>query len=423
MKNRKKLLVWLLCVTLIGLLVACGREAGDVTTATPETTGSKIEDTTEETIEETTEAPTEPPTRQVTEIKVGMIFYGEENEGSLLADSLRQEMMEAASVLGMNEDQILMKYNSREADWTQIEESILACIDEGCQLILGCAREYEAVIAAIAEEYPDVMFACVGSTLYNGINSGTFTMDVGAAQYLQGALAGFMTDTNRVGFVAAKDKNDEAVTQAVNAFAYGVWSTNPDAIVDVAVIGKWFLPGAENHGREYLDGLGCDEIGSYTDVSIGELEYQWQQYFSMKLEQIIQKEVIGEAWCGNYYTGAVTSSLTAELPEYVWGELAKWGTMMEEMPQETLPESEDPSEGESQLEQESTLEETVVDTTSQDETVLDETVIGEIELEETETEEAETEETEPPYEIPDIDIDRDTGYLSNVRIHKIDWEE
>jgi len=148
----------------------------------------------------------------------------------------------------------------------------------------------------------------------------------------------------------------------------------------------------------------------------------------MKLEQIIQKEVIGEAWCGNYYTGAVTGSLTAEIPEYVWGELAKWGTMMEEMLQGNLPESEDPAEGESQLEQESTLEETGEDTTSQDETVLDETVIGEIELEETETEEveteaAETEETEPPYEIPDIDIDRDTGYLSNVRIHKIDWEE
>ena len=388
MKNRKKMLVWPLCVAMICLLAACGSVAGEVTTDAPETTGSTIADTTEEMTVETTEAPTEPPTRQVTEIKVGMIFYGEEYEGSLLADSLRREMIEAVSAVGMNEDQILVRYNSREAEWTQIEESILACIDEGCQLILGCAREYEAVIAAIAEEYPDVMFACVGSTLYNGINSGTFTMDVGAAQYLQGALAGLMTDTNRVGFVVAKDKNDEAATQAVNAFAYGVWSTNQDAIVDVAVIGKWFLPGAENHGREYLDGLGCDEIGSYTDVSIGGLEYQWHQYFSMKLEQIIQKEVVGETWCGDYYTGAVTCDLISELPEYVWGELAKWGTMMEEMPQEIPSEGDNPLEGESQLEQESTLEE-----------------------------------TELPYEIPDIDIDRDTGYLPNVRIHEIDWEE
>ncbi len=393
MKIKKKMLMWIMPLALTCLMVACGSEEGNVTTVAIETTEAITLEFTEETTELATEPPTEPLTRQVTELKVGMIFYGEENEGSLLADSLYQEMLEAASAIGMNEAQILRKYNSREADWPQIEESILACVDEGCQLILGCAREYEAVIAAIAEEYPEVMFACVGSSLYNGINSGTFTIDVGAAQYLQGALAGLLTDTDRVGFVAAKDKNDVAVTQAVNAFAYGVWSTNQDAMIDVAIIGKWFLPGAENHGRDYLNQLGCDQIGGYTDMSIGGLEYQWQQYFSQKLNQIIQKEVVGEAWCGDYYQGAVTCDLAADLPEHVWGELAKWGSLMEEMPEESLSETES--------------QDTVDDTT----------------LEETSQNESMPEETEVPYEIPEIDIDRDTGYLPNVRIHEIDWEE
>ena len=387
------MIVWLACLALAGALTACGDQA-DVTTTAPETTAAIVEASTEESTEETTEAPTEPLTRQVEELKVGMIFYGEENEGALLADSLYQEMMNAASGIGMDEMQILLKYNSREADWTQIEESILTCVDEGCQLILGCAREYEAVIAAIAEEYPEVMFACVGSTLYNGINSGTFSIDLGAAQYLQGAVAGLLTDTDRVGFVAAKDKNDTAVTQAVNAFAYGVWSTNQDAVVDVAVIGKWFLPGAENYAREYLDDLGCDQMGSYTDASIGGLAYQWQQYFSYMLNQIIQKEVVGEAWCGDYYGGAVACDLTVDLPEYVWAELAKWGSVLEETLEET--------EAESQEQPEESLSETENQSTAEDMT---------------------QEETEAPYEIPDIDVDRDTGYLPNVRIHEIDWDE
>lgn len=413
MKNRKKIVVGLACLAVMSLLAACHSREEETTTAAPETT----EATTMESTVETTEAPTEPPTRQVEEMKVGMIFYGDPGEASMLADSLLCEMQKAAGAIGMSQDQILVQYNSRDAEWTQIEESILACVDSGCQLILGCAREYEAVIAAIAEEYPEVMFACVGSQMYNGSNSGTFTMDVGAAQYLCGAMAGLLTDTDRVGFVAAKGSSDKLVTQAVNAFAYGVWSTNQEAVVDVAVIGKWFLPGAENHGRGYLDRLGCDIIGSYTDGSLGGLEYQWQQYFSMKLNQIIQKEVAGEAWSGDYYGGAVTCDLTVDLPEYVWGELAKWGTPMEEMPEETVSESEaeseetvPESEGESKSEAESetqSQENVSEDATSQEELLED---VAE-------------EETTAPYEIPEIEIDRDTCYLPNVRIHEIDWEE
>ena len=398
MKIKKKLVV--LAVLVICLLASCGGKEGEATTAAVETEAFSTVESTEEITEVTTEAPTEPLTRQPSEVKVGMIFYGEEHDDSLLAYSLYQEMVEAASELDVSEDQILVRYNSREADWTQIEESILTCVDQGCQLIVGCAREYEAVIAAIAEEYPDVMFACMGSSLYNGINSGTFTVDVGAAQYLQGALAGLMTETNRVGFVAAKDSSDALVTQAVNAFAYGVWSTNQEAVVDVAIIGKWYLPGAENQGLDYLKDLGCDEIGSYTDGSIGDLEYQWRQYFSMKLNQVIQKEVAGEAWCGDYYSGAVTCDVAVDLPEYVWGELAKWGTMMEEIPEDEISEE--------MTSEEETLEEETLAETSSDDILPDDAV---------------TETTEAPYEIPDIDIDRNTGYLPNVHIHVIHWAE
>ena len=413
MKMKKKMVA--LCLAAICLLAACGGKGGEATTAVVETELPIVLASTEETTEQTTEAPAEPLTRQATEVKVGMIFYGEEHDDSLLAYSLYQEMVKAASDIEVSEDQILVKYNSREADWTRIEESILACVDEGCQLILGCAREYEAVIAAIAEEYPDVMFACVGSALYNGVNSGTFKINVGAAQYLQGALVGLMTETNRVGFVAAKGSSDTLVTQAVNAFAYGVWSTNQEAVVDVAVIGKWYLPGAEEQGLEYLRDLGCDEIGSYTDGSIGNLEYQWRQYFSMKLNQVIQKEVAGEAWSGDYYAGAVTCSLTEDLPDYVWGELAKWGTMMEEMPEEIQPENE--IENVCQTEEEMSEE-----MTSEAETLEEETS-AETSSDDILSDDAVTVETEAPYEIPDIDIDRNTGYLPNVRIHEIHWEE
>ena len=401
MKQSKMLRACVLLLLCLWILAGCGGKAVD---ETPELTTETTPIPTVETTEETTPAPTEPATLDVSEIKVGMIFYGEEENDSLLATSLQEQMEKAAVAVGMSEDQILVQYNSREADWTTIEDSILACVEQGCQWIVGCAREYEAVIAAIAEEYPQIMFSCVGSELYNGVNSGTFTIDVAVAQYLSGAVAGLQTDRDRVGFVAAKGTDDAAVTQAVNAFAYGVWSTNPEAMVEVAILGKWYVPELEEQGMQLLEDEGCDVIGSYTDGDLGDLEYQWSQYFSMKLNQIFWKEVHGESWSGDYFSGAITYELDLEqeleLPEYVWQQLTSWGFVAEELvEQETLEACEEES-----VETEEVITEEIAEESVDNET-LEETVMEE--------------ETTEAYVIPEISIDKETGYLPNVRIHKV----
>ncbi len=362
-----------------------------------------------------TEAPTEAPDLLPSEVKVGMVFLGTENDGNVLAQSLRRDLTEAAVQAGMEEDQLIWKYNDREADWTQIEESILACVDEGCQLIFGGSREYEAVIAAIAEEYPDVMFACVGGSLMNGTNSGTFDISLAAAQYLCGAAAAAASPSGRIGFLAAKDDTDEEVTAGVNAFAYGAWSVNPDAVVDVGITGRWFLPEAETQGAEELANLGCDVIGGYIDGNAGQAAaaadglyivgagvenadlygdraaayvlYDWTGYFSMKISQVISRDVVGEAWAGDYYGGEAVfvlqnTSLENMLSQAVQ-QLAQWNP--------NAPETEAPeTKAEEQTEPEQTEAE------------------GQSEPEET---------AAPPA------VDEETGYLDNVRIHYIEVVE
>ena len=418
MKQRKKWLVCVLLVLCLWIIAGCGSKTVE---ETPQVTEEPTQTTTVEPTEETTPAPTEPATLDVSEIKVGMIFYGEEGNDSLLATSLQEQMEKAAEAGGMSVDQILVQYNSREADWTSIEDSILACVDQGCQWIVGCAREYEAVIAAIAEEYPQIMFSCVGSELYNGVNSSTFTIDVAVAQYLSGAVAGLQTERDRVGFVAAKGTDDVAVTQAVNAFAYGVWSTNPEAMVEVAILGKWYVPELEEQGMQLLEDKGCDVIGSYTDGDLGDLEYQWSQYFSMKLNQILWKEVHGEAWSGDYFSGAITYELTweqkVELPEYVWQQLESWGTVAEEtVEQETSEAREEETMETEEVSAEEIVEETSAEEPAEDATedIAEETADNVV-VEETVMEE----ETTETYVIPEISIDKETGYLPNVRIHKV----
>lgn len=428
--KRNLLMISIFAVSLI--LGACSG-AGEPAETWEETT---VEPATEMMTEETTPAPTEPPTRDLSEIKVGMIFYGEENDGSVLTASLRSELIEAVTALGISEEQIIWQYNSREADWTQIEDSILACVEAGCQVVFGGAREYEAVIAAIAEEYPEVMFSCAGGELMNGTNSGTFDIRPAAAQYLCGVAAAQADTTGHVGFLAAKDTSDENVTAAVNAFAYGVWTVNPGAVVEVGITGKWFLPQAEAAGVAKMQERGCDVVGGDTDSSAGlaaALEnglyvagygaegeglygdaytlqntgtvlYRFREYFTMKLQQAINREVAGERWIGDYYNGAVVFEI-ANMEEnaaivVALEQLRTWGPA---------------EEGE-------TAGETAEDSCATEEPIMEESdteKMPEAE-EETETEEeTQVEETEPE-EIPVIGIDEETGYLANIRFFEIE---
>ncbi|MCI8401280.1 MAG: BMP family ABC transporter substrate-binding protein [Lachnospiraceae bacterium] len=440
--HKRKYQIFMLVV--ICLLFGACAPSGETTmqTAAESTQESATESAAPETIAESTQA----PDREVSEVKAGLILYGEENDGSLLTAALRRGLTDAAAGLGIGEDQLTFTYNGREADWTQIEDSILACVEEGCQIVFGGAREYEAVIAAIAEEYPEVMFACVGSELYNGTNSGTYDISLAAASYLCGAAAAMADTSGHIGYLAAKGQGDEDVTNGVNAFAYGVWSVNPQAVVEVGVTGKWFLPQAEEQAVSELLSLGCDVFGGNTDSAAGlraamaagvpvvgyraagEELYgadsgsrmtasalcRFETYFAMKLSQVIHREVAGEAWNGDYFGGNVEFSGALELPEEVWEQLAVW------QPQ---PETEESKEIESLPEETAGPEESVMpeeNASSGEEVPPEENTSpseGDAPSEENMMpEESESEETA-------IFVDEETGYLANVRIHLVEVAE
>lgn len=380
-----------------------------------------------------TEPETEPlpVTLDASEIRIGMIFYGTEEEASVLSRSLREELTEAALAAGMEEGQIHWVYMDREADWTEIEDAILSCVDSGCQLIFGAAREYAGVIAAIAEEYPDVMFASVESDLSNGVNSGTYRIDLAAVQYLGGVAAALSDTTGHIGFLAAKDSDNETVTAAVNAFAYGVWTVNPDAVVELGVTGKWYLPEAEQQAIQDFQDWDCHVVGGLTDCYTGlqtaledgltvvaygtdswiseeyrgqiagAAEYQWDQYFRYMIRQVIEKNVIGEVWTGDLGSGDGSFSTSRDWDLSFCREmLQNWFPDLDPEPEETVPDSAGFEETASESAESEGAEET--------------------EAEETEAEETEAEETESEMEeLPVIELDEETGYLANVRVHKI----
>lgn len=52
---------------------------------------------------------------------------------------------------------------------------------------------------------------------------------------MSGIVAGLNTKTNKIGYVAAQDSSNSEVTGGIDAFAMGIASVNPDAVVYVKV--------------------------------------------------------------------------------------------------------------------------------------------------------------------------------------------
>lgn len=86
-----------------------------------------------------------------------------------------------------------------------------------------------------------MFFHCSGFKRLN--NSGTYFADFYQVYYLNGLMAGALTKTNKVGYVAAYPIPE--VLRHINAFALGVKEANPDARVYVRWLFteqmNWFL--------------------------------------------------------------------------------------------------------------------------------------------------------------------------------------
>ena len=83
------------------------------------------------------------------------------------------------------------------------------------------------------------------------------------ARYLSGLVAGSMTKTNKIGYVAAHPIPE--VIRGINAFALGVKKVNPDAKVIVVWTGTWYDPAKEKEAAISLLDQGCDVIAQHQD--------------------------------------------------------------------------------------------------------------------------------------------------------------
>ncbi|TFH06861.1 MAG: BMP family ABC transporter substrate-binding protein [Candidatus Atribacteria bacterium] len=136
--------------------------------------------------------------------------------------------------------------------------------DEGCQVILTCSFGFIWGTQEAAVRYPDtIFFHCSG--FLREPNMATYMADFYQIYYLNGLIAGALTETNKLGYIGAVPIPE--VKRHIGAFALGVRAVNPDAEVHVRWINAWVDEVAAAAATQALIAEGCDGFAFTEDTA------------------------------------------------------------------------------------------------------------------------------------------------------------
>lgn len=149
-------------------------------------------------------------------------------------------------------------------DGKEGEAHIRRLSEEGNDLIITTSFTFMDPTIAAAADHPKVRYLhCSGYKTAENVSN--FFGRMYQARFLSGMAAGGMTQSNRIGYVAAFPLPE--VVRGLNAFTLGVRAVNPKAEVHVIWTKTWFDPELERTTAERLIREGADVIAQHQDSS------------------------------------------------------------------------------------------------------------------------------------------------------------
>ncbi|MEM5826515.1 MAG: BMP family ABC transporter substrate-binding protein [Pyrobaculum sp.] len=149
---------------------------------------------------------------------------------------------------------------------------IKRAVEQGAHVVFTTSYGFMDATKKAAAEYPNRIFAhCSGyftdwDEWARLKNFAEYFIDLYEAYYLNGIVAGRMTKTNRLGYVAAFAKLAEVVRH-MNAFLLGAREVNPNVTMDVIELGSWYAPeAARKAATALIETRGVDVLAFTEDT-------------------------------------------------------------------------------------------------------------------------------------------------------------
>jgi simple sugar transport system substrate-binding protein len=156
----------------------------------------------------------------------------------------------------------------RVPETTDVQKTMASMIEQdGATLLFPTSFGYfDPHVLRIAEKYPKVRFAHCGGLWTEGKhpkNVGSYFGYIDECEYLDGVVAGHVSKSKKLGFIAAKPIPQ--VLRNINAFTLGARSVDPKITTQLIITGDWALPVKEAEAANSLIDQGVDVLTCHVD--------------------------------------------------------------------------------------------------------------------------------------------------------------
>ena len=190
------------------------------------------------------------------ELQVGFVYVSPAgNAGWSYAHDQARKELEAAGG-------IKTAYVEDVHEGLDAERVILNMARKGYDVIFTTSFGYMDPTLKVAKQFPGIIFMhCSGFKLAK--NVGNYFGRMYQARYLTGMVAGAVTKSNILGYVAAFPIPE--VIRGINAFTLGAQAVNPKAQVRVVWTKTWYDPATEKEAAKSLVDVGADVLTQHQD--------------------------------------------------------------------------------------------------------------------------------------------------------------
>lgn len=191
-------------------------------------------------------------------LKVGFLYVGPVGDhGWTYRHDIGRQAIEAE--FG---DKVETTFVESVPEGADAERVIRKLATSGHKLIFTTSFGYMNPTVKVAKDFPDVKFE--HATGYKRAdNVSTYSARFYEGRAVIGTMAGMMTKTNTVGYIASFPIPE--VVRGINAFTIAMRKVNPDAEVKVIWVNSWYDPGKEADAAKTLIDQGVDIITQHTD--------------------------------------------------------------------------------------------------------------------------------------------------------------
>lgn len=191
-------------------------------------------------------------------LKVGFVYV------SPIGDSGWTYMHERARKIVEKEfgDEVETTYVESVSEGSDSQRVIRRLSSRGHDVIFTTSFGYMNPTLSVARQFPDVKYE--HATGYKTAdNMGNYQARMYQGRYLAGMIAGAMSETDTLGYVAAFPIPE--VLRGINAFTLGAHQTNPDVSVRVSWINTWHDPAKEREAADSLIRQDADVLTMHAD--------------------------------------------------------------------------------------------------------------------------------------------------------------